>query len=186
MTHQIVRPFRSMSVLDNDRARRRAQVHRRSAGAHVANHRQAEDVRAREILRRSVLPERRQARRSFPLGQLKRLESRVRSPSIRRSCARRAAGRPQPRGGCEQIDMMVREWDGVTTFSIEHNLEEVSACAAVSWCSMTAGSSRRTAKRRDAGKTMCAQPISVRGGRSMLRVEGLSLWLRADPCRLDV
>jgi len=128
LTHQIVRPFRTMSALDNVVL---AAGHRRTVDplrALLQTGREAERERARSILRQVGLAgaERRLAG-SLPLGQLKRLE-----------IARALALDPtlvlldEPLAGlnnaeaAEQIDMIAEvNASGVTILLVEHNLEEV-------------------------------------------------------------
>jgi branched-chain amino acid transport system ATP-binding protein len=128
LTHQVVRPFRTMSVLDNVVL---AAGHRRTVHplrALVQTNRRAEREHARSILRQVGLAggESKLAG-SLPLGQLKRLE-----------IARALALDPtlvlldEPLAGlnnaeaAEQIDMIgAVNASGVTILLIEHNLEEV-------------------------------------------------------------
>ena len=128
LTHQIVRPFRTMSVLDNVVL---AAGHRRTVDplrALLQTDRQAERERATSILRQVGLAgAESKLSGSLPLGQLKRLE-----------IARALALDPtivlldEPLAGlnnaeaAEQIDMITRvNASGVTILLIEHNLEEV-------------------------------------------------------------
>ena len=128
LTHQIVRPFRTMSVLDNVVL---AAGHRRTVDplrALLQTDRQAERERATSILRQVGLTgEESKLAGSLPLGQLKRLE-----------IARALALDPtivlldEPLAGlnnaeaAEQIDMIARvNASGVTILLVEHNLEEV-------------------------------------------------------------
>jgi len=128
LTHQIVRPFRDMTVLDNVVL---AAGYRRTSNPlrallHVERRRESE--RAAEILVRVGLggTERKLAR-SLPLGQMKRLE-----------VARALAVDPQivlfdePLAGlnhaeaAKQVDTIAAvHAHGITVVLVEHNLEEV-------------------------------------------------------------
>jgi len=128
LTHQVVRPFRTMSVLDNIVL---AAGHRRTVDplrALLQTDRQPERERAESILRQVGLAgvESKLAG-SLPHGQLKRLE-----------IARALALDPtivlldEPLAGlnnaeaAEQIDMIgAVNASGVTILLVEHNLEEV-------------------------------------------------------------
>jgi len=128
LTHQVVRPFRTMSALDNIVL---AAGHRRTVDplrALLQTDRQPERERAESILRQVGLAgvESKLAG-SLPLGQLKRLE-----------IARALALDPtivlldEPLAGlnnaeaAEQIDMIgAVNASGVTILLVEHNLEEV-------------------------------------------------------------
>jgi len=128
LTHQVVRPFRTMSVLDNIVL---AAGHRRTVDplrALLQTDLQPERERAESILRQVGLAgvESKLAG-SLPLGQLKRLE-----------IARALALDPtivlldEPLAGlnnaeaAEQIDMIgAVNASGVTILLVEHNLEEV-------------------------------------------------------------
>jgi branched-chain amino acid transport system ATP-binding protein len=128
LTHQVVRPFRTMSVLDNIVL---AAGHRRTVDplrALLQTDRKPERERAESILRQVGLAgvESKLAG-SLPLGQLKRLE-----------IARALALDPtivlldEPLAGlnnaeaAEQIDMIgAVNASGVTVLLVEHNLEEV-------------------------------------------------------------
>jgi branched-chain amino acid transport system ATP-binding protein len=128
LTHQIVRPFRTMSVLDNVVL---AAGHRRTVDplrALLQTDRRAERERAASILRQVGLASTEsKLAGSLPLGQLKRLE-----------IARALALDPkivlldEPLAGlnnaeaAEQIDMIAGvNASGVTILLVEHNLEEV-------------------------------------------------------------
>ncbi|MEA2857344.1 MAG: branched-chain amino acid transport system ATP-binding protein [Methylobacteriaceae bacterium] len=128
LTHQIVRPFRTMSVLDNVVL---AAGHRRTVDplrALLQTGRQPERERAASILRQVGLAGTEgKLAGSLPLGQLKRLE-----------IARALALDPtivlldEPLAGlnnseaAEQIDMIANvNASGVTILLVEHNLEEV-------------------------------------------------------------
>ena len=128
VTHQIVRPFRSMSVLDNTAlaAGHRLTSNPLTALFHTA--RKAEDDRARAILARVGLGGLDQKQiAGLPLGHLKRLE-----------VARALAVEPhliildEPLAGLnhreaeQQIDTIAAlSASGVTAIVIEHNLPEV-------------------------------------------------------------
>jgi branched-chain amino acid transport system ATP-binding protein len=128
ITHQIVRPFRSMSVLDNTAlaAGHRITSSPLTALFHAA--RRVEDGRARAILARVGLGGLEQKPvAGLPLGNLKRLE-----------VARALAVEPdliildEPLAGlnhreaAQQIDTIAAlNAGGVTTILIEHNLREV-------------------------------------------------------------
>jgi branched-chain amino acid transport system ATP-binding protein len=128
LTHQIVRPFRTMSALDNVVL---AAGYKRTVDplrALIQTGRQAERERAESILRQVGLAgAEMKLAGSLPLGQLKRLE-----------IARALALDPtvvlldEPLAGlnnseaAEQIDMIAGvNASGVTILLIEHNLEEV-------------------------------------------------------------
>ena len=128
LTHQIVRPFRTMSVLDNVVL---AAGHKRTVDplrALIQMDRQAERQRAASILRRVGLSgAESKLAGALPLGELKRLE-----------IARALALDPiimlldEPLAGlnnaeaAEQIDMIGGvNASGVTILLVEHNLEEV-------------------------------------------------------------
>ena len=128
LTHQIVRPFRTMSVLDNVVL---AAGHKRTVDplrALVQTGRATERERAVSILRQVGLAgAESKLAGSLPLGQLKRLE-----------IARALALDPtivlldEPLAGlnnseaAEQIDMIAQvNAGGVTILLVEHNLEEV-------------------------------------------------------------
>src|SRR3954454_16617504 len=128
LTHQIVRPFRTMSVLDNVVL---AAGHNRTVDplrALLQTGRQVERQRATSILRQVGLAgAESKLAGSLPLGQLKRLE-------IARALAldptivlldEPLAGLNNAEAG-EQIDMIAAvNASGVTILLIEHNLEEV-------------------------------------------------------------
>ncbi len=128
ITHQIVRPFRSMTVLDNVAL---AAGHRLTANplrALLQYRRGPEEVRAREVLASVGLAgAEKKLVTALPLGQLKRLE-----------VARALAVDPilllldEPLAGlnhseaAEQIDVIAAiNARGVTTVLVEHNLAEV-------------------------------------------------------------
>jgi branched-chain amino acid transport system ATP-binding protein len=128
ITHQIVRPFRSMTVLENVAL---AAGHRLTANpfrALLRHNRDAEETRAREILASVGLAgvEHKSAA-ALPLGQLKRLE-----------VARALAVEPililldEPLAGlnhseaAQQVDVIAAiNAKGITTVLVEHNLAEV-------------------------------------------------------------
>jgi branched-chain amino acid transport system ATP-binding protein len=128
ITHQIVRPFRSMTVLENVAL---AAGHRLTAnpfGALLRHRRDAEETRARDILASVGLAgtEHKPAA-ALPLGQLKRLE-----------VARALAVEPilvlldEPLAGlnhseaAQQVDVIAGiNAKGITTVLVEHNLAEV-------------------------------------------------------------
>jgi branched-chain amino acid transport system ATP-binding protein len=128
VTHQIVRPFRSMTVLDNAAL---AAGHRFTSNPLTAlfhKARKSEDERARTILARVGLGGLEQSDvNALPLGMLKRLE-----------VARALAVEPdliildEPLAGLnhreaeQQVDTIAAlNAGGVTTVLIEHNLREV-------------------------------------------------------------
>jgi branched-chain amino acid transport system ATP-binding protein len=128
ITHQIVRPFRSMSVLENVTL---AAGHRLTAYPLVAltrYRREAEETRARAILAKVGLSGvERKAVGALPLGGLKRLE-----------VARALAVEPvlllldEPLAGLNQSEASQQadvisaiNASGITTVLIEHNLTEV-------------------------------------------------------------
>jgi branched-chain amino acid transport system ATP-binding protein len=128
ITHQIVRPFRSMSVLDNVTL---AAGHRLTANpfdALVRHNRSAEEARARAILASVGLGgEETRPVTALPLGRLKRLE-----------VARALAVDPtlilldEPLAGlnhseaAQQVDLIAAiNAKGITTVLVEHNLAEV-------------------------------------------------------------
>ena len=128
LTHQMVRPFREMTVLDNVAF---AAGYRRTASplrALLHSDRQPERERARAIIRRVGLggTEGKLAG-ALPLGQMKRLE-----------VARALALEPQvilldePLAGLNQVEAAAQvetiaalHAEGITILLIEHNLEEV-------------------------------------------------------------
>jgi branched-chain amino acid transport system ATP-binding protein len=128
ITHQIVRPFRSMSVLENVTL---AAGHRLTAnpfGALVRCRRAAEEARARGILAKiGLADEERKPVTALSLGHLKRLE-----------VARALAVEPvlilldEPLAGLNHseaaklIDVLAAiNATGITTVLVEHNLAEV-------------------------------------------------------------
>ncbi|MBV9395950.1 MAG: ABC transporter ATP-binding protein [Methylobacteriaceae bacterium] len=128
LTHQIVRPFRTMSVLDNVVL---AAGHKRTVDplrALIQTGRATEREHAVSILRQVGLAgAESKLAGSLPLGQLKRLE-------IARALALdpRIVLLDEPLAGlnnseaAEQIDMITQvNADGVTILLVEHNLEEV-------------------------------------------------------------
>jgi branched-chain amino acid transport system ATP-binding protein len=128
ITHQVVRPFRSMSVLDNVML---AAGHRVTANPFVAllrYRRDTEEARAREILESvGLVGEEHKSVMALPLGRLKRLE-------VARALAvdpvlilldEPLAGLNQ-REAAQQADVIAAiNAKGITTVLIEHNLAEV-------------------------------------------------------------
>ena len=128
ITHQVVRPFRSMSVLDNVML---AAGHRVTANPFVAllrYRRDTEEARAREILENvGLVGEEHKSVMALPLGRLKRLE-------VARALAvdpvlilldEPLAGLNQ-REAAQQADVIATiNAKGITTVLIEHNLAEV-------------------------------------------------------------
>jgi len=128
VTHQIVRPFRSMTVLDNVALAAGYRVTTNPLRALLHYRRTAEDKRARALLASVGLAGTEQKPvNSLPLGQLKRLE-----------VARALAVDPvlvlldEPLAGlnhseaADQIDVIAGiNARGVTTVLVEHNLAEV-------------------------------------------------------------
>ena len=128
ITHQVVRPFRSMSVLDNVML---AAGHRVTANPFVAllrYRRDTEEARAREILENvGLVGEEHKSVMALPLGRLKRLE-------VARALAvdpvlilldEPLAGLNQ-REAAQQADVIAAiNAKGITTVLIEHNLTEV-------------------------------------------------------------
>jgi branched-chain amino acid transport system ATP-binding protein len=128
VTHQIVRPFRSMTVLDNTALAAGYRFTSNPLTVLFHKARKAEDARARAILARVGLAGQEQKLvTSLPLGHLKRLE-----------VARALAVDPdliildEPLAGLnhreaeEQVDTIAAlNQSGVTTILIEHNLREV-------------------------------------------------------------
>ena len=128
LTHQIVRPFRSMTVLENVTL---AAGHRLTAnpfGALMRIARAAQEARAREILAKVGLSgEERRPVTALPLGHLKRLE-----------LARALAVDPslilldEPLAGLNHneaaklVDLIAEiNAGGITTILVEHNLAQV-------------------------------------------------------------
>lgn len=128
VTHQIVRPFRSMSVLDNAAIAAGHAITANPLSALIHWRRRAEDVRASSILARVGLgglgskPV-----GALPLGQLKRLEvarALATDPSVL-ILDEPLAGLNQ-REAEKQIDTLAAaHQDGIATVLIEHNLREV-------------------------------------------------------------
>jgi branched-chain amino acid transport system ATP-binding protein len=127
VTHQIVRPFRSMNVLDNVVVAAGHRITTNPLRALCRLGRSAEEQRASAILARVGLAGmERRAVTSLPLGFLKRLE-----------VARALAVEPQvlildePLAGLNhreaevQLDTIANLTKGVATILIEHNLREV-------------------------------------------------------------
>jgi branched-chain amino acid transport system ATP-binding protein len=127
-THQIVRPFRSMSVLDNAALAAGHKITSNPLTALFHAARKAQDDRARTILARVGLGGLEQKPvAGLPLGNLKRLE-----------VARALAVEPdlivldEPLAGlnhreaAQQVDTIAAlDAAGITTILIEHNLREV-------------------------------------------------------------
>ncbi|MBX9830291.1 MAG: ABC transporter ATP-binding protein [Xanthobacteraceae bacterium] len=128
VTHQIVRPFRSMSVLDNAALAAGHRFTSNPLGAlfHIA--RQPEDARARKILARVGLAgtEDRQVS-ALPLGQLKRLEvARALAVDPRLLILDEPLAGLNHKEAATQADTMTAlNMEGITTILIEHNLGEV-------------------------------------------------------------
>jgi branched-chain amino acid transport system ATP-binding protein len=128
LTHQIVRPFRSLTVKENVVIAAGLKKTRRPLGSLFTYKREAEEVLAREILSRVGLIEQEKSdTSSLPLGQLKRLE-----------VARALALRPkvllfdEPLAGLNQqeaaamVDTLVElNQDGLSVVLVEYNLGEV-------------------------------------------------------------
>ncbi len=128
ITHQVVRPFRSMSVLDNVTLAAGHRVTANPFGALVRYRRDTEEARAREILESvGLLGEEHKSVMALPLGRLKRLE-------VARALAvdpvlilldEPLAGLNQ-REAAQQADVIAAiNAKGITTVLIEHNLAEV-------------------------------------------------------------
>ena len=128
ITHQVVRPFRSMSVLDNVTLAAGHRVTANPFGALVRYRRDTEEARAREILESvGLVGEEHKSVMALPLGRLKRLE-------VARALAvdpvlilldEPLAGLNQ-REAAQQADVIAAiNAKGITTVLIEHNLAEV-------------------------------------------------------------
>ena len=128
ITHQVVRPFRSMSVLDNVMLAAGHRVTANPFGALVRYRRDTEEARAREILESvGLVGEEHKSVMALPLGRLKRLE-------VARALAvdpvlilldEPLAGLNQ-REAAQQADVIAAiNAKGITTVLIEHNLAEV-------------------------------------------------------------
>ena len=128
ITHQVVRPFRSMSVLDNVVLAAGHRVTANPFGALVRYRRDTEEARAREILESvGLVGEEHKSVMALPLGRLKRLE-------VARALAvdpvlilldEPLAGLNQ-REAAQQADVIAAiNAKGITTVLIEHNLAEV-------------------------------------------------------------
>jgi branched-chain amino acid transport system ATP-binding protein len=128
ITHQIVRPFRSMSVLDNVTLAAGHSLTANPLRALLQYRRTAQEQRAREVLARVGLAgSEHKPVTALPLGQLKRLE-------VARALAvdpvlilldEPLAGLNQ-REAAEQIDVIAAiNASGVTIVLVEHNLAEV-------------------------------------------------------------
>ena len=128
LTHQIVKPFRSLTVQENVVIAAGLKKTRRPLGSLFSFKREAEEVLAREILSRvGLLEQEKSDTSSLPLGQLKRLE-----------VARALALGPkmllfdEPLAGLNQqeaaalVDTIVElNKDGLSVVLVEHNLGEV-------------------------------------------------------------
>ncbi|HEY7245949.1 MAG TPA: ABC transporter ATP-binding protein [Xanthobacteraceae bacterium] len=128
ITHQIVRPFRSMSALENVTLAAGHRLTARPLVALVRLRREAEEARARAILARVGLSGlERKAVGALALGQLKRLEL-ARALAIEPSLLlldEPLAGLNQSEAS-QQADVISTINDaGITTVLIEHNLTEV-------------------------------------------------------------
>jgi branched-chain amino acid transport system ATP-binding protein len=128
ITHQVVRPFRSMSVLDNVMLAAGHRVTANPFRALVRYRRDTEKARAREILESvGLVGEEHKSVMALPLGRLKRLE-------VARALAvdpvlilldEPLAGLNQ-REAAQQADVIATiNAKGITTVLIEHNLTEV-------------------------------------------------------------
>lgn len=128
ITHQVVRPFRSMSVLDNVMLAAGHRVTANPFRALVRYRRDTEKARAREILESvGLVGEEHKSVMALPLGRLKRLE-------VARALAvdpvlilldEPLAGLNQ-REAAQQADVIATiNTKGITTVLIEHNLTEV-------------------------------------------------------------
>ena len=128
ITHQVVRPFRSMSVLDNVMLAAGHRVTANPFRALVRYRRDTEEARAREILESvGLVGEEHKSVMALPLGRLKRLE-------VARALAvdpvlilldEPLAGLNQ-REAAQQADVIAAiNAKGITTVLIEHNLAEV-------------------------------------------------------------
>jgi branched-chain amino acid transport system ATP-binding protein len=128
MTHQIVRPFRSMTVLENVTLAAGHRITANPLRALLRHRREAEEARAREILASVGLSGTEDKPvTALPLGHLKRLE-----------LARALAIEPililldEPLAGlnhseaAQQVDVIAAvNAGGITTLLIEHNLAQV-------------------------------------------------------------
>jgi len=128
VTHQIVRPFRSMTVLDNAALAAGHRFTSNPLGAlfHVA--RKPEDDRARTILARVGLAGTEDKEvGALPLGQLKRLEvARALAVDPRLIILDEPLAGLNHKEAATQADTMTAlNAEGITTILIEHNLGEV-------------------------------------------------------------
>jgi branched-chain amino acid transport system ATP-binding protein len=128
ITHQIVRPFRSMSVLDNAALAAGHAFTSNPLGAlfHVA--RKPQDERARAILSRVGLAgSEAKPVSALPLGQLKRLEvARALAVGPRLLILDEPLAGLNHKEAATQADTLTAlNGEGVTTILIEHNLGEV-------------------------------------------------------------
>jgi branched-chain amino acid transport system ATP-binding protein len=128
VTHQIVRPFRSMSVLDNAALAAGHRFTSNPLGALFHLARSPEDDRARSILARVGLAGAEDKPVSaLPLGQLKRLEvARALAVDPRLIILDEPLAGLNHREAATQADTITAlNAEGVTTILIEHNLGEV-------------------------------------------------------------
>jgi branched-chain amino acid transport system ATP-binding protein len=128
ITHQIVRPFRSMSVLDNAALAAGHRITSNPLTALFHASRKVEDNRARALLARVGLGNLEQSTVSgLPLGHLKRLEV-ARALAVEPSVVlldEPLAGLNH-REAAQQADTIAAlNAGGITTILIEHNLGEV-------------------------------------------------------------
>jgi branched-chain amino acid transport system ATP-binding protein len=128
ITHQIVRPFRSMSVLDNAALAAGHRFTSNPFGALFHLSRKPEDARAREILARVGLAgAEAKPVGALPLGQLKRLEvARALAVDPRLIILDEPLAGLNHKEAATQADTIAAlNAEGVTTILIEHNLGEV-------------------------------------------------------------
>jgi branched-chain amino acid transport system ATP-binding protein len=128
ITHQIVRPFRSMSVLDNAALAAGHRFTSNPLGALFHLSRKPEDERAREILARVGLSgTENKPVSALPLGQLKRLEvARALAVDPRLIILDEPLAGLNHKEAATQADTIAAlNAEGVTTILIEHNLGEV-------------------------------------------------------------
>ena len=128
ITHQVVRPFRSMSVLDNVMLAAGHRVTANPFGALVRYRRDTEEARAREILKSvGLVGEEHKSVMALPLGRLKRLEvARALAVDPVLILLDEPLARLNQREAAQQADVIVAiNAKGITTVLIEHNLAEV-------------------------------------------------------------